>query len=283
LIRSGTTALLALVIFSCQVKLGEENNSLETALAEEAMFGCEEGSNSKFSTLQVPVRRVEVMPNFAQYKDIRRKKKAFFDFLRPMVEEENLRIKQERKKLFAIFELYDKTGRISEKNRNWLHSASTGMRMKNFDLLNPRDRSTLLRKKDIVPASMVLAQAANESSWGTSRFAKRANNLFGQWCYTAGCGLVPTQRGANETHEIRTFATVNDAVRSYIRNINSYYAYRELRVIREEMRNEGEMPDGESLSRGLTRYSIRGEEYVKEIQSMIRVNRLDAVPSIKMD
>jgi len=89
---------------------------------------------------------------------------------------------------------------------------------------------------------MFLAQAANESSWGTSRFAKEANNLFGQWCYTPGCGIVPAQREENEANEVRKFATINDTVRSYVRNINSYYAYKDLRVIREEIRSAGEIP-----------------------------------------
>ncbi|MDZ7825939.1 MAG: glucosaminidase domain-containing protein [Gammaproteobacteria bacterium] len=45
-----------------------------------------------------------------------------------------------------------------------------------------------LRRADEIPPSLVLAQAAAESAWGTSRFARMANNLFGQPRFTEGCG-----------------------------------------------------------------------------------------------
>ena len=34
------------------------------------------------------------------------------------------------------------------------------------------------------PTSIVLAQAAIESGWGSSRFYKEANNVFGVWSYS---------------------------------------------------------------------------------------------------
>ena len=52
----------------------------------------------------------------------------------------------------------------------------------------------LLQRVDVVPVSLVVAQAANESAWGKSRFAREGNNLFGIWCYTEGCGIVPKLR-----------------------------------------------------------------------------------------
>ncbi|WP_325205997.1 glucosaminidase domain-containing protein, partial [Vibrio sp. 03_296] len=47
----------------------------------------------------------------------------------------------------------------------------------------------LLVRANVLPEALVMIQAANESAWGTSRFARQANNLFGQWCYTPGCGV----------------------------------------------------------------------------------------------
>lgn len=52
----------------------------------------------------------------------------------------------------------------------------------------------MLLRVDVLPKALVLTQAANESAWGTSRFAVQANNYFGQWCYRTGCGLVPRER-----------------------------------------------------------------------------------------
>ena len=46
------------------------------------------------------------------------------------------------------------------------------------DLVN-----ALLVRVDTVPASLALAQAAKESGWGTSRFAREGYNLFGYWFF----------------------------------------------------------------------------------------------------
>ena len=56
-------------------------------------------------------------------------------------------------------------------------------------------RAELMVRLDTVPMSLALTQAAMESAWGTSRFAREGNNLFGQWCYQPGCGIVPKRRG----------------------------------------------------------------------------------------
>ncbi len=94
----------------------------------------------------------------------------------------------------------------------------------------------LLIKIDEVPPSLVVAQAINESGWGRSRFAQEANNLFGMWCYTPGCGLVPERRRANDKHEVKRYASIQDSVNEYLRNINRNKAYRELRALRAGQR-----------------------------------------------
>ena len=57
----------------------------------------------------------------------------------------------------------------------------------------------LLNRVNIIPISMAVAQGAVESGWGKSRFAKEANNYFGHWCFTKGCGLVPSARSEGES------------------------------------------------------------------------------------
>ena len=41
----------------------------------------------------------------------------------------------------------------------------------------------LLLRVEIIPNSIVLAQAAIESGWGSSRFAQEYNALFGEYTY----------------------------------------------------------------------------------------------------
>ena len=71
-----------------------------------------------------------------------------------------------------------------------------------------------------------------ESGWGESRFAQQGNNLFGEWCFTKGCGIVPSQRKEGATHEVRRFDSVDDALASYMHNLNTGHAYKALRVAR---------------------------------------------------
>ena len=72
----------------------------------------------------------------------------------------------------------------------------------------------LILRVDVIPVSLALAQAANESAWGTSRFALEGNNVFGQWCYKKGCGIVPAERRSGATHEVKSFTSVERSVQA---------------------------------------------------------------------
>jgi Bax protein len=127
---------------------------------------------------------------------------------------------------------------------------------------------------DPVPPSLALAQAAIESAWGTSRFAVQGNNLFGQWCYKKGCGLVPLQRNSDSHHEVAKFATVSESVESYIRNINTHRAYIDFRATRAQLRGAESPASGYQLAENLLEYSELREKYVHEVQAVIRINNL---------
>jgi len=136
-------------------------------------------------------------------------------------------------------------------------------------------KELLLLRVNTIPPSLVLAQAANESAWGTSRFAQEGNNLFGQWCFREGCGLVPEARGGSSRHEVRAFESPLESVESYMRNLNSHPRYRELRELREQQIEQQGYASGEILTEGLDGYSTRGQEYIDEIRNMIEHNKLN--------
>jgi Bax protein len=147
----------------------------------------------------------------------------------------------------------------------------------NVDTNTTTDRvlvNELLLKVDVIPASIVLAQAANESAWGTSRFALEGNNVFGQWCFVEGCGIVPNRRVEGATHEVKSFDTIEDAIESYFLNINSHRLYIGFRQERARLRQLGQSLDPFLLVQELGRYSQRGENYIDEVQTMIRQNDL---------
>ena len=130
----------------------------------------------------------------------------------------------------------------------------------------------LLLRVDEIPTSLVLAQAANESAWGTSRFAQDGHNYFGQWCFKQGCGITPSNRAPGATHEVKRFNTPMDSVHAYFININTHRAYKTLR----EIRASAEKPvSGVLLADGLLNYSERKQAYIDELKSMIISNNLE--------
>lgn len=188
------------------------------------------------------------------------RKTAFFDALRPIVREENARIAELRGKLIAAHAAHETPA--------WVADVARSYKVK----WTGSEWDALLARVDTVPMMLVLAQAANESSWGRSRFAQQGNNLFGMWCYRPGCGIIPARREVGKTHEVAAYNTINASVRAYLHTINTVRAYAPLRKMRSGMRARGKRLDAVKLAGGLLRYSERGQAYVDEVRSMIRVN-----------
>jgi len=191
------------------------------------------------------------------------KKMRFFDFMRPLINEENMKILTLRKSLLA-----------AKKNNNRKAFVTRTAKSYSIDWESGKeDWDKLLERVDAVALEVALAQSATESAWGQSRFAQQGNNFFGQWCYREGCGIVPEKRDTKAKHEVATFRSVNDSVSSYIKNINTGSVYAPLRKARKKDRSAGIQPDAIAQAGGLMRYSERREAYVKEIRAMIRENK----------
>jgi len=149
--------------------------------------------------------------------------------------------------------------------------------LRGHPLTDHRARTRLLRRVDTIPPALVLAQAANESAWGSSRFARMGNNLFGMWSFKPGSGIVPEDRPDGAIYEVRRFSSLYESIRSYMNNLNRHGAYRKLREIREGLRKANQPVTGIALAQGLAKYSQRGDDYIREIQAMIRQNKLSRI------
>ncbi len=219
-----------------------------------------------------PTQSDQPLPDFAGYEDIEERKEAFFGYFLPLVEMRNEEILKLRAELLGMRENMDD---LSGRQQRRVVQLAEDYEIEAFDVNEPGDWDTLLRRVDVVPPSLALAQAANESGWGLSRFAQEGNNYFGHWCYVEGCGLIPDSRPAGAQHEVAAFDSPAQSVQRYIRNLNSHEAYRDLRLKRSELRENDELITGLELAEGLTQYSQRGQEYIRELQAMIRFNELD--------
>ena len=221
----------------------------------------------------LPQNPVTVFPDFTKIVNVDDKKRQFLDYMQSFLDAENQEIMILRSRLLEIRENVEE-GTPSIKETAEVANLSETYRIDHEGMTIAAMIDELLLRVDLIPVSMALAQAANESAWGTSRFTIEGNNVFGQWCYEEGCGIVPSRRISGATHEVRYFDTVEKSVKSYFLNINTHVSYAYLRDLRFKMRERGLKLDPMSLSIGLGRYSQRGAGYVEEIQRIIIQNNL---------
>jgi Bax protein len=213
------------------------------------------------------------LPDFAAIEEIPARKQAFFEFLAPIVRDENRRVLAQRERLLELLARIERGAEPGWLDRHWLKRLSAEYDVA-WDPTRPlAEAETLKRRVDVVPVALALVQAATESGWGRSRFAVEGNNLFGHWCYRQGCGLVPARRSGGAAHEVAAFESVRQSVARYLHNLNTHDAYEPLRRIRASMRAADRRPEAVAMAEGLKQYSERRGAYVDEIKTVIRVNR----------
>ncbi|PKI17565.1 glucosaminidase domain-containing protein [Colwellia sp. 12G3] len=225
----------------------------------------------KVKVIEKPLHQVN-LPDFAAIYDIPTKKRQFFSFIRPAIEDKNNELSQDRTQLEYWQGQISLGLGLTEEEQASLQTLIKVYRI-NKEASTLQQIDDLLVRVDIIPTSLVLVQAANESAWGTSRFARIGLNFFGIWCYKTGCGMVPGGRNTGAKHEVAAFQSVDAAVSGYFNNINKHNAYHMFRTIRAELRAQDQPLDAEILATGLLPYSERGAHYVLDITDMLRHNQ----------
>jgi len=225
----------------------------------------------KVKIIEPPLHKVN-LPDFAAIYDIPTKKRRFFAFIRPAIESKNTQLAQDRAALEYWHEQVSLGLGLSAEEQDALQQFVKTYRV-NKESSTLQQLNDLLMRVDVIPTSLVLVQAANESAWGTSRFARVGLNFFGIWCYRTGCGMVPGGRNTGAKHEVAAFQSVDAAVSGYFNNINKHNAYHVFRTIRAELRAQDQPLDAEILATGLLPYSERGAHYVLDLTDMLRHNQ----------
>lgn len=210
----------------------------------------------------------DVIPAFSAMTNVVEKKKAFFEFIRPGIVNANRKVALDRQYLLDLKENINLDSKAPQRYLTLLMQ----YKVKATEF-NRESITQLLTHVDTIPHALIMVQAANESSWGTSRFARLGLNFFGQWCFKKGCGLVPNSRNKDATHEVQAFKSVDESIDSYLMNLNTHAAYRHLRDIRAQLRTHNETVTAEKLAQGLVKYSERGDDYVLELLQMLRHNK----------
>jgi uncharacterized FlgJ-related protein len=205
------------------------------------------------------------------------KKRIFFRALAPLALRSNELILRDRTRAADLVKKLADGGEISGDEHVWLAklAVSYGVVQDEEATLDQKALDELMVRVDVVPVSLVLSQCAEESGWGTSRFAAEGNALFGQWSW-GGEGIKPEQqREGMGDYRIAAFESPLKSVMAYMMNLNTHAAYAGLRARRAQMRADGERISGWVLAETLDKYSERGAAYVDSLHGIMQVNKLD--------
>ncbi len=211
--------------------------------------------------------------------NIGERKKYFINIVLPIIVDQNQKIISFRQRLIDSKNYLNQNKTLSQtdwifiKNLATKYSVSTKNRHK-IDIIND-----LLISVDVIPNSIALAQAANESGWGSSRFATEFNALYGEYTYDSTIGIVPSQREEGKKHLVKYFPTIDKSVESYFKNINSHFAYSKFRKLRKTLRDQNNSFNINLLVNKLDVYA-EDSRYVDNIISIINDNKLTQYDTI---
>ena len=216
----------------------------------------------------------ESLPDFSGYENTQEKKDAFFGYLLPLIQEVNGDVMKDRERLLKISEQLSDSDSAGFLDDRFLKRMAEEYDFEDIpDQVDEVFANMVLQRVDIIAPSLVLAQAANESGWGSSRFARHGNNLFGMHT-NDGSGMVPKRRKRGHTFTVAVYPTPRASIEAYVHNLNTQNSYRQLRRVRASLRSRNATISGYALANGLMSYSERGSAYISELQSMIGSNNL---------
>ncbi len=243
--------------------------------------------------IAVPRLFIDRLPDdFAKEPDIEVRKSLFIRSMLPLVLRVNEKVLREREKLIMFSERLEldeknpETNVFSPSELEWLIELTERYRVTKIlrdGRVDPVKLTRLTKRVDVVPVSLILAQAIQESGWGTSRFVHEGNALFGQRIWAVnGAGLVPQDRGEEESFRVRSFGRLLESVEAYVHNLNSHVSYSQFRSRRGQLRRAGTNLDGAALAMSLTAYSEEGGRYVAALQSVMSSNKLQDFDQAKL-
>jgi len=219
-----------------------------------------ERARTQHSVLYNAALNWQALPNVPQSAA---RKALFIAKMLPLIAEENERILKYR----AIAESVPRT------------SARFQALAYTYGLQTGASRRAVLTRIDQIPESLALAQAAIESAWGTSRFARTGFAYFGERTFDKTTPGMAAKRATG--FKVKSFPGTRASIRSFMMTLNSHRAYTAFRAHRAARQAQGMRPTGLDLAPYLQAYSEIGKAYIQRITRTIRANRLSAFDGIK--
>jgi len=117
------------------------------------------------------------------------------------------------------------------------------------------------------PISIVLAQATLESGWGTSRFYKEANNIFGIWSFNQDDDRIKAK--SRKGVYLKKYDSFVEAVDDYMAMLGRNPRYEKFRQVRFQTENPY------LIIKHLEIYSELRKEYVNRLRVVIKANKFN--------
>jgi len=231
-----------------------------------------QASQNQTSAVTVPSKFARHIPakHFEMTGDIQ--KESFIKLVLPLILAANEELLQRREAVKAAVQAND---------RDTLDQWAVLYRIDSEDFDDVGLAERLLRRVDTIPVALALAQAAVESGWGTSRFARQGNALFGQWAWTESAGLRPLA-ASNDRAVVRSFGSLLESVRAYMHNLNTHQNYKRFREARYRLKPQAEEVKASSLATYLDSYAEIGQAYVKKLLAVMTSNDFDQYAEAKL-
>lgn len=220
-----------------------------------------------------PVFLAELPGDLRSVRDTDRRKAIFVSIVLPHILRANDRLRADRARLIRLKRANQAERTSRSRDRKWLARMAKSYRTK------PMAFDELLKRVDVVPPRLAVAQAVQESGWGTSRFARLGNALFGQHAPVGANAITSKGDGAVA---LKSFDSIQRSVLGYMQNLNSHDAYREFRTMRAAMRQAGRPVDAVELAGSLSRYSEEGPLYVDRLRTVMNMSEVAAAKGAKL-
>jgi uncharacterized FlgJ-related protein len=231
-----------------------------------------QATQNQASAVTVPSKFARHIPakHFEMTGDIQ--KESFIKLVLPLILAANEELLQRREAVQAA---------VQANERDTLDQWAVLYRIDSEDFDDVGLAERLLRRVDTIPVALALAQAAVESGWGTSRFARQGNALFGQWAWTESAGLRPLA-ASNDRAVVRSFGSLLESVRAYMHNLNTHQNYKRFREARYRLKPQAEEVKASRLATYLDSYAEIGQAYVKKLLAVMTSNNFDQYAEAKL-
>lgn len=202
---------------------------------------------------------------------VNEKTSGFIRLLLPTIELVNNQLLSVRSKLLDLAKQPE--SKWSKEEKEWVASLMASYDVKSGEL------DELLLHIDIIPVGMILAQGIDESGWGTSHFAVNGNSLYGEHLPAHGGKYIATPGGHVK---VAAFDNLYSGTASYVHNLNTTHAYKELWQLRRQLRKSNQL-NGHELVQALSHYSTRGQAYVDNLRTLIQHHNLDSYNNVSLN